>query len=285
MKLKDLKLEFTSQLSKIYPSEEIDSFFTILSQCILKYSRLQVSLKREQPISEENIKKFEKARARLLKQEPIQYITGETEFYSLLFKVTKDTLVPRPETEELVDWMIEENQNTTIAPLHILDVGTGSGCIAIALAKNIEGAKVTAIDISEEALKIAKENAQSNRVLVDFKHLDILDAQQLPSTYNVIVSNPPYVRESEKELMQANVLQHEPASALFVNDENALVFYRKIAELSLQDLAKGGSLFFEINEYLGEEMIQLLDDLGFVNIEIKKDIFGKDRMIKCDKNG
>ena len=210
--------------------------------------------------------------------EPIQYILGETEFYGLPFKVTPATLIPRPETEELVDWIIANcNKN----PKTLLDIGTGSGCIAIALAKNLPAVKVSAMDISEEALKVASENAIYNKVTVNFSKKDILGTSTLPQKYDVIISNPPYVRNSEKEMMQKNVLDFEPASALFVEDDNPLLFYSKIAKLAKNYLNPNGFLFFEINEYLSKEVIQLLERESFSEIELKQDFFGKDRMIKC----
>ncbi len=228
------------------------------------------------------LEKFENAIYRLKKNEPIQYIIGETEFYGLPFKVNKHTLIPRPETEELVDWVISE-----IPPLGfrgILDIGTGSGCIAVSLAKNLPNAKVSALDISMEALKVARENAQINTVTIDFFPCDILKAEQLPEKYDIIVSNPPYVRESERDKMQPNVLNHEPASALFVEDKEPLVFYQAIARLSKTVLNPGGVLYFEINEYLGKDLQEVLTTEGFGKIIVKKDIFGKDRMLKCQLN-
>lgn len=230
--------------------------------------------------------KFQKAILRLKIHEPIQYIIGETEFYGLPFKVNKHTLIPRPETEELVEWIYSEfsNQQSTINNQQFLDIGTGSGCIAISLAKYLPNSKVSALDISEEALKIARENAETNKVEVDFFQKDILAAETLPKKYDVIISNPPYVRELEKKQMQQNVLKHEPESALYVGNEDPLLFYRTISHLAKKHLNPEGKLFFEINEYLADELTALLEDEGFKNIQVKKDIFGKDRMIKCSLN-
>ncbi|MCZ4320218.1 peptide chain release factor N(5)-glutamine methyltransferase [Aequorivita viscosa] len=284
MKILEQKEHFKNQLSGIYPSEEIQSFFNILSEKYLGFTRLQIALDPEVEVTEEDSEKFEKALLRLKKHEPIQYIIGETEFYGLPFKVNKHTLIPRPETEELVEWILSEKAlYTQISNFNtILDIGTGSGCIAISLAKNLQNAEVAALDISEEALQIARENAELNSVEVTFFQTDILKAETLPMQYNIIVSNPPYVRELEMEKMQQNVLKYEPDTALYVKDADPLLFYRAISTLAKSHLKPDGKLFFEINEYLSEELSALLTSEGFRNIEVKKDIFGKDRMVKCN---
>lgn len=283
MKISDLKSNFIKALSGLYPSEEIESFFNILSEKYLNLSRIDIALDRDQLVSEANVGKIEKVLARLKTFEPIQYILGETEFFGLPFKVTSKTLIPRPETEELVQWILDEVLYFKNKPelLEILDIGTGSGCIAISLAKHLPDANVSALDISEEALRIAKENAEANEVSISFFESDILACESLPEGYDFIVSNPPYVRELEKHFMEANVLAHEPEIALFVEDADPLLFYRKIADLAKVSLKPNGALFFEINEYLGEDMVSLLEDMGFKQIEIRKDIYGKDRMLKC----
>ncbi|MCB0465790.1 MAG: peptide chain release factor N(5)-glutamine methyltransferase [Aequorivita sp.] len=279
MTLKELKNNFTSSLSSLYPSEEIQSFFNIFSEKYLNISRIEIALNPERVISEEVSEKYQKALLRLKNHEPVQYIIGETEFFGLPFKVNKHTLIPRPETEELVDWILSEKTINTI-----LDIGTGSGCIAISLAKDLPDSKISALDISDEALKIAHENAEMNKVEVDFFQADILNTKTLPKKYDIIVSNPPYVRELEKKQMQRNVLKFEPNSALYVNDNDPLLFYRVISQLAKKLLQPNGKLFFEINEYLADKLIQLLRREGFQNIQVKKDIFGKDRMIKCSLN-
>ncbi|MBK5214098.1 MAG: peptide chain release factor N(5)-glutamine methyltransferase [Flavobacteriaceae bacterium] len=284
MNISELKKKFKKQLSGLYPSEEIQSFFSILSEKYLKLSRIEIALNPEKIISEEAFEKFQRAVLRLKNHEPIQYIIGETEFFGLPFKVNKHTLIPRPETEELVEYIISEQKPITHNSqlITILDIGTGSGCIAIALAKNLPNSKISAIDISGEALNIARQNAALNGVEVAFFHTDILKAQSLPKLYDLIVSNPPYVRELEKKQMQQNVLNHEPESALYVSDEDPLLFYRAISQLAKKHLKPNGKLFFEINEYLAVELTKHLKVEGFQNIEVKKDIFGKDRMIKCN---
>lgn len=279
MKISDLKSIFKKTLSELYPSEEIQSFFNILSEKYLNLSRIEIALNPEKTISATEAEKFQKAILRLQNYEPIQYIIGETEFYGLPFKVNKHTLIPRPETEELVEWILSGFPPS--GARGILDIGTGTGCIAISLAKNLPNAKISALDISEEALKIAEANAKLNKVEVNFFQTDILAAETLPKHYDVIVSNPPYVRELEKKQMQQNVLKYEPHSALYVKDEDPLLFYRAISRLAKNHLNPGGKLFFEINEYLAYEMTELLKAAGFKNIEIKKDIYGKDRMLKC----
>lgn len=283
MNLKELKIHFTSELSDLYPSEEVSSFFTILSEYILNYSRLDTVLKSAEIISEEKQNKFQATILRLKEQEPIQYIIGETEFYGLSFKLNRHTLIPRPETEELVGWVIEscETRRSTDRPIEILDIGTGSGCIAISLAKNLADATITALDFSSEALQMVEKNAAINDVSLDMQEVDILKAVELPKSYDIIISNPPYVRELEKKMMQSNVLLFEPESALFVSDADPLQFYRKIGQLASQHLKPGGHLFFEINEYLSKELKELLGGMGFSEIIVRKDIFGKDRMMRC----
>jgi release factor glutamine methyltransferase len=282
--INELQKKFISALSGLYPSEEIGSFFAILCEKYLGLSRIDLTLKKNEEISEANSENFKNAILRLKEFEPVQYIIGETEFYGLRFKVNKHSLIPRPETEELVDWVLSDTKAAKMEPKTLLDIGTGSGCIAISLAKNLPKIKVSALDLSSEALKIVKVNAQINEVEIDFLHLDILNLEQLPGKYDRIVSNPPYVREQEKKDMQANVLKYEPGSALFVSNDDPLLFYRKIAMLAKRHLNFGGLLYFEINEYLGNEMILLLQSLGFGKVTLKKDNFGKDRFIRCRPN-
>jgi release factor glutamine methyltransferase len=232
---------------------------------------------------------------RLKNEEPIQYIIGATEFYGFPFLVDKSTLIPRPETEELVEWILLETtklqRDQVSKSLQILDIGTGSGCIPISLARNLPTATISAIDISADALKVAIKNATLNKVKVDFIEGNVLDLyafneilKQEPYQqvkFDIIVSNPPYVRELEKIEIQNNVLLNEPHLALFVSDENPLLFYDRIADVAKQHLSKNGLLFFEINQYLGEETIKILAEKGFKNIKLRKDLFGNDRMIKA----
>ena len=284
MILKEFKLFFNEALSAIYPKTEIDSFFFILMEEKLKLQRIDTVLKPDFLITKKNLIDLKNIIIRLQKEEPIQYIIGNTEFYGLPFLVNKNTLIPRPETEELVAWVLNETKvlaNNKTIELSILDIGTGTGCIPISLAKNLTSLNISAIDISPEALLIAKQNAILNKVTIEFIELDILNTESLPQEYDVIISNPPYVRELEKEEIKNNVLENEPHLALFVADENPLIFYNKIADLAKQQLSKNGMLFFEINQYLGKETVNMLVKKGFKNIQLKKDLFGKDRMIKC----
>ena len=279
MLVQQFKKYFISELSNSYPETEIQSFFNILIEFKLNLSRVELAL---QPMIEFNVTDldfFQKALKGLKKQLPIQHIIGETEFYGLLFRVNKNVLIPRPETEELVNWIIEEH--TRSSTLKILDIGTGSGCIAISLAKNLINAEVFALDVSSEALKTTKFNAEINNAAIQFIEADILTLSKLPNTFDIIVSNPPYVRELEKEQMQQNVLANEPHLALFVKDENPLLFYNAIADFAKNHLIKNGNLYFEINQYLGKQTIKLLQSKSFKNIQLKKDIFGADRMIKA----
>lgn len=304
MILKEFRNNFNDQLSGIYPKTEIDTFFFLLIEEYLEFQRVDIVLKSDFEIPEEALKALQFASKRLQKEEPLQYILGKTEFYGLPFYVNENVLIPRPETEELVDWILKEvakSQSHKVQKLDlnvisnlpdrqtggveksqsILDIGTGSGCIPITLKKNIPSAKVSAIDVSEEALVIAQKNAELNDVQINFIQQDILNTSQLPQSFDIIISNPPYVRELEKEEIKNNVLDNEPHLALFVEDNNPLIFYDKIADLAKNHLNKDGMLFFEINQYLGKETIDLLESKGFQNIELKKDIFGNNRMIRA----
>lgn len=278
MLLKEFRSKFTNELQGEFPKEEIQSFFNILTESFLKMSRLDVALDPEKKLSETQLDQFGDALLRLKKHEPIQYITGETQFFGLNFKVNKSVLIPRPETEDLVLWILDDF-NERKEELKILDIGTGSGCIAVSLAKNLLQAKITAIDISVEAIDTARENAELNQVEIDFKQADILQMTELPEQYDVIVSNPPYVRELEKEDMQRNVLEFEPETALYVKDHDPLLFYEKISELAVNSLKNKGAVYFEINQYLGEETEKILIGKNFRTI-LKKDIFEVDRMLK-----
>ncbi len=340
MKLKSIKKIFHNQLDTIYGKEEVNSFFFMLTEFYFDFKRIQLALQPGFTISKTEEKQLQTALTALKNEKPIQYIIGETEFYGLPFKVNKQVLIPRPETEELVSLIVqslkfkvqsESTLNFKPETLNILDIGTGSGCIAIALAKNLPNSKVHALDVSEEALKVAKENAKLNNVEIEFIEADVLELEagrwktedgswkmedgrqknELTKNsfplkgkvdfdliksedgkvnnwnlefkdleFDIIVSNPPYVRNSEKQLMKPNVLQNEPHLALFVEDDDALQFYKAITKFAVHNLSKNGMLFFEINEYLGHDMIALLENNGFKDIELKQDVFGKDRMIK-----
>ncbi|MGM0934759.1 MAG: peptide chain release factor N(5)-glutamine methyltransferase [Bacteroidota bacterium] len=278
MTLSELKRSFLTELTKEYPCEEANSFFGLLTEAYLEMSRLQVALQRDKEISEADLSKFKSAKQRLLEHEPIQHILGETEFFGLKFKVSKDVLVPRPETEELVQWILDDLDSEN-KQLRLLDIGTGSGCIAISLAKNLPEAEIFAMDISAEALDTARLNAANNKVVINFAETDVLKLEKLEQNFNIIVSNPPYVRELEKTDMQPNVIDYEPETALYVKDDDPLIFYRKITGLAQKNLVPGGKLYFEINQYLGAETEELLQEYGF-KTELRKDIYGNFRMLK-----
>lgn len=287
MTLKEFRPFFTNALKEKYPKTEVTTFFFLLLENKLNIQRIDTVLKPDFIIDDIILSELKSALKRLQNEEPIQYILGETEFYGLPFIVNKNTLIPRPETEELVEWIllkIAKSQPCITTTLSILDIGTGTGCIPISLKKNLTNVKITAIDISSEALKVAKQNASLNNVEITFLEMDILKTHQLEKQYDIIVSNPPYVRELEKAEIKNNVLQNEPHLALFVEDHTPLIFYAKIAELAKQYLTKVGILFFEINQYLGKETIEMLKQKGFKNVELKKDIFGNDRMIQASRN-
>lgn len=282
MIINDFRERFRKLLSGMYEPEEINNLCFLAIEHVMHMNRVEVSLSRNLEIPADELGELSDVLARLEKSEPIQYIIGFTEFYGLNLQVNPSTLIPRPETEELVDWIINSENTTDTQPLKIVDVGTGSGCIAIALAKHIENATVEAIDISQNALSTAYQNAKTNEVAIHFYHQDILETERFESTYDIIVSNPPYVRDSEKKEMRNNVLQNEPESALFVSNTDPLLFYKKIGTLAFKSLTQEGRLYFEINEYLGQEMRGLLESIGFTNISLKRDMFGKDRMM-CAK--
>lgn len=284
MTLKEFKLFFFEALLALYPKTEVESFFFILIEEKLNLKRIDTVLKPEFIILDATLVSLKKIIGRLQKEEPIQYILGNTEFYGLPFLVDKNTLIPRSETEELVAWVLTEVkhlQNKQKELISILDIGTGTGCIPISIANNISDLEISALDVSSKALKVAKKNALLNKVEINFIELNILETEKLPQKYDIIVSNPPYVRALEKVEIKKNVLENEPHLALFVSDDNPLVFYSKIADLAKQHLSKNGLLFFEINQYLGKETVDLLKLKGFKNIELKKDFYGNDRMIKC----
>tara|TARA_B110001454_G_C12707166_1_gene429102 strand:- start:126 stop:1046 length:921 start_codon:yes stop_codon:yes gene_type:complete len=298
MILKNFRTYFTDALKEIYPKTEIDTFFFLLIEEKINLQRVDTVMQPDFLIADANLSELKIILKRLQKEEPIQYILGNTEFYGLPFKVNKNTLIPRPETEELVEWVIKEVtelQSNNVAKLDtdvistkneektlsILDIGTGTGCIPISLAKNLNDVKISAIDVSSEALKVAQQNATLNNVDISFLEMDILETKELPQQYNLIVSNPPYVRELEKVEISNNVLKSEPHLALFVEDDNPLIFYSKIADLAKNHLKEDGLLFFEINQYLGKETVAMLKQKGFNTIKLKKDLFGNDRMIKA----
>ena len=276
---------FKTELINIYPEREIQAFIEILLEYYVGFSKTDIVLKSENELDTSVVSNIKKALARLKNNEPIQYIIGETEFYGINIKVNPSVLIPRPETEELVDWIIEKHKKNE--QINILDIGTGSGCIPIALKNNLTKANVFAIDISENALETAKINAEFNKLDISFTNLDILknESNKDLTQFDVIVSNPPYVRQKEKEQMQENVLANEPHLALFVENNDALVFYKAIISFAKNHLKKNGSLYFEINEAYGKELVALFKENNYTEIELKQDINGRDRMIKGKKQG
>lgn len=275
-----LRENFRKNLTGIFPAAEIDSFFYRLIEFRSGLSRLDIAMNPEKVLSDELINELKSDLQRLQAQEPIQYIIGATDFFGLKFEVNPSVLIPRPETEELVDWILQDAESQP--ELMVLDIGTGSGCIAISLSANLKNAEVSAWDISQKALETARHNASLNEAKVRFELKNVLENQELPQKTDIIVSNPPYVRKLEKDQMQANVLNYEPHLALFVEDDDALIFYRKILELAQNNLTKNGKLYFEINEFLKEELIALMKDFPVKNYEFRKDIYGKDRMLKVE---
>ncbi len=278
--LRDIKNRFISELAPYYQKVELNVLFMHFCDHILSLNSSEVALNYNLIINDDQIAKLDKLIDQLKNFEPIQYIYGLTDFYGLKLNVNSNVLIPRPETEELVDIIIKENPNSS---LKVLDIGTGSGCIAVSLAKFLKNAKVAAIDVSDAALQVAKNNATNNKVTIQFYQNDILNTNNLPANYDIIVSNPPYVRNLEKAEMQPNVLNHEPHLALFVTDENPFIFYDKIAQLAYKQLNTNGKLYFEINQYLGEKTKDILLNIGFSKVLLKNDFLGKDRFIVAVK--
>lgn len=300
MLLREIKNIFHKELDALFPIEEVDAFFYRCVEHYLKLERFVLAMRPELTLTKEEEQPLFEALSQLKQERPLQYILGEAHFMDLELKVNESVLIPRPETEELVQWILddldaERSQRVISTPLNdpipmtqnpspftILDIGTGSGCIAIALAKHIPQAKVFALDVSEDALEVARENAKNNQVDITFLHQDILELElALELDFDLIVSNPPYVRELEKVDIKKNVKEYEPKAALFVPDEDPLLFYRVIAEFSKGNLKKNGSLYLEINQYLGAETKALLKAHNFSEIELRKDLFGNDRMLKA----
>ena len=252
MRIKQYRTQFIKELSPFYDAYEAESFFYLILEDKHKLRQIDLALNHELTFSESDFAVWDLLVAQLKKEVPIQYLLGKTNFYGLDFEVNENVLIPRPETEELVEWIVNENSKVDKAKtIKILDIGTGSGCIAISLAKNIPNAQVYAMDVSKKAIETAKRNAVNNKTDITFILQDVLNAEELKCNFDIIVSNPPYVRNLEKEEIKKNVLDYEPHLALFVEDNDALVFYRKIAALAQNNLLENGQLYFEINQYLG----------------------------------
>ena len=273
--------EIRDALKGYYPDSEALALAKMLLVEVFGFSTLELYGGKDKEFSEKHRSVLTEMIRRLQKNEPIQYIIGIESFFGLTFEVNPNVLIPRPETQELVSWIIEDYQSDD--SVRILDIGTGSGCIPISLAKQLSKAEVESWDISEGALEVASRNCERNEVKVLLRQKDVLKAAPEGNLYDVIVSNPPYITNKEKTNMEANVLDWEPSLALFVPDEDPLLFYRKIAQLGCDMLKEGGSLYFEINRAYGEETILMLKELGYAQIELKKDSWGNDRMIKAKR--
>jgi release factor glutamine methyltransferase len=281
--IKDIRNYLENELEGLYPLTEISSFSSIIIKTLFSTGKLLSIRNPGQKVTSDESRRIADICHDLKKGKPIQYILGETSFYGCTIKVDKNTLIPRQETEELVDLIIRENRGITGK---IIDLGTGSGCIAIALSKNLPGADIYASDNSAAAIRMAENNARINHVSIQFFTHDILKPYtgKIPDV-KIIVSNPPYVTESEKKNMHMNILDFEPPGALFVPDNDPLIFYRSILEISQSRLLPYGKVYFEINESKGQEMVSLLKSKGFVDVSIIKDLNGKDRIIKAKLNG
>jgi release factor glutamine methyltransferase len=308
--VRDCRRYYAGELEKLYGSDEANALIMILLEHYFNIDKIKIALEPDLRLSESELLTLHFAVKELLKNRPIQYIIGETEFCGMRFFVNENVLIPRPETEELVNQLISCSVNQlTVNPhpsfrpdierremvaekspanISILDIGTGSGCIAISLAKLLKDSDVTAVDISEKALEVARKNAEANGVNVRFVHDDILNPHvktygRASQQFDIIVSNPPYVCESEKSDMRANVLDYEPSTALFVSDNDPLVFYRKILEFAQKTLKPNGAVWFEINEKFGKEMKDLCLEKGFKNVEIIKDFREKERVVRAQR--
>jgi len=273
--------EIIDSIKSIYEKGEADSITEIVMEHITRWSRLERILHKDVPLSFTQKKLLAQIIDRLQQHEPIQYIINEASFAGMIFYVDRNVLIPRPETEELMGWII--NESTIRKPAsRVLDVGTGSGCIAIALKSKLQDAEIWACDLSDEALNIARMNADALNTTIDFVPLNFLDAEQRKQLPNVdiIVSNPPYIPQKDKIEMKKNVLEFEPATALFVPDDDSLVFYNAIADFGKEKLNEGGSIYVEIHENLGHQVKNLFELNGYNSVEMRKDLQGKDRMIK-----
>jgi len=276
--LKVLKSDFIKALSAHYEKDEILNFYSWLAEDVLKLRTHELLLNDEVDLDADKLSKFHLATERLQHQEPIQHILGYTEFFGLKIKVDSNVLIPRPETEELVQWVLDDCSAQNPA-LSLIDLGTGSGCIPIALAHHLPEATIKAIDVSKKALSLAAINSEENNVDIELIEDDLLNMEQVPEV-DVIISNPPYVKHDEKDTMRANVLDNEPHVALFVYDDDPLIFYRKIANLAIQQ-ENTPVVYVEVSQYLANETRELFLEAGFKNVQLRKDFRGNDRMLKA----
>ncbi len=272
---------FKQQLEATLDPNELKMTYRIMMEHYFGLSSTDLLIKRDHRFTESELVKVIHCVKRLQKQEPLAHILGVTEFYGLPFLVNQHTLIPRPETEELVDWILHDYPQRCPK---ILEIGTGSGCIPIVLKKHLTTSEIASYDISEEALEVAKRNAERNQVVVNFQKVDVLNASfAADTTWDIIVSNPPYIAQKEFDSMDTNVTNYEPHLALFVSDDDPLIFYRKIAEIGLQHLSQGGAIYVEINQYLSAQTVTLFQSMGFSQVVLQQDINGNDRMIKAQK--
>jgi len=281
--LRDIRTCLSGELRGVYPEPEINALASIIIKTIPDIKKLHQIYDPDQPLSSESVKRIIIIIKELRKGKPIQYILGYTDFYNCFIRVTSATLIPRQETEELADLIIKENKSFNGS---IIDIGTGSGCIAIALAKNLTDSLITGTDNSSDAIDVARSNADINKVKINFMQEDIFNPDKLLSIKaGIIVSNPPYVRNSEKSFMHRNILDYEPAAALFVDDSDPLKYYRSILETAKKILLPGGKVYCEINEALGKEMLYLFEEFKYTETVLVRDMNGKDRFIKGKRNG
>jgi len=283
MTIASIEKVFIEDLTALYDAREAGSIAWLVIGFVCKINRSQYLKNKHDALSEKQLAVFYTILSELKKGMPVQYVLEETEFYGLVFKVNSNVLIPRPETEELVDWVLKDvnvlkHEKKT---LKVLDIGTGSGCIAISLKKNLPQADIFALDISNKALEVAKENAELNNTPIFFLNNDILKIEKVGESFDIVISNPPYVTLTEKGSMHSNVLDFEPHTALFVPDDNALIFYNAIADFALNNLAPGGLLYLEINENLGPQTVALLKRKGFITLELRKDLRDRNRMLKA----
>ena len=279
MTLQEIQQLIRNKLKDIYESIELNSLVNILIEDTTGWDKIHQNMHKNEVLGEDKINLLNQYTEELMQGRPIQYILNKAWFLNKELKVNEHVLIPRPETEELVEWVIEY-ASIIHEPLDIVDIGTGSGCIAISLATALPDCKISAIDISETALEVAKMNAEKHHANIEWQCLDILQSKKMPRKYDVIVSNPPYIPMREKENMQKQVTDHEPSIALFVGDQYPLIFYSKIAKLGKDSLNANGQLFFEIHYDQGEAIVHLLDEMGY-HAELRQDMYGKDRMVRA----